>query len=112
MNRIILHGTICKDAEVFSVYGENTPLVSFVVKDYGKPGTFNEEPLTIQVHFKKDVGLRLVPELVKGREVNLYGSITQKNYVTTSNEFKSKIYMIADYIEFVGKHKSCLGECA
>ncbi len=105
MNRITLHGTICKDAELFNVYGDDVPLVSFVVKDYGKPGAFNDEPLTLQVHFKRDIAPLLLPELVHGKEVNLFGSMVQKNYVTSSNEFRTKIYMIADYIEFVGKNE-------
>lgn len=112
MNRITLHGTVCKNAELFNVYGDDVPLVSFVVKDYGKPGAFNDEPLMMQVHFKKEIGVRLAGELTKGKEVNLYGFLTQKDYVTTANEFKSKIYMIAEYIEFIGKQSGRESEAA
>lgn len=105
MNRITLHGTVCKNAEMFDVYGDKAavPVVSFVVKDYGKPGSPSIEPLTMQVHFRKDVGISILPDLVRGREVNVYGSIVQKSFVTSTNEFRTKVYMIADYIEFIGK---------
>ena len=56
-------------------------------------------------HLSSKIAPLLMPELVHGKEVNLFGSMVQKNYVTSSNEFRTKIYMIADYIEFVGKNE-------
>ena len=61
MNRITVLGNLCADAEKFDVETRNgnSSYVSFFVADYGTP-TKKGDPLTLEVHFSKDVALKLL----------------------------------------------------
>lgn len=113
MNNITMHGRLGRDAEKFQVKtgnGEGT-MVSFLLIDYGLPNQ-KGEPMSIEVHFMKDIALSILPSLVKGKEVIVNGFLTEKNYVTKAGESKSKKYISASIVEFVGKSSANEGEAA
>ena len=101
-------GTVCKNAERYSVYGyeEKDPLVSFVVKDF-----MNEcgEPLKLQVHYMDFENTGIEKRLVRGQEVVVEGRLQQKSYITSGGEFRVKLYVKATSVHFV---KSKEGEAA
>ena len=109
MNRVTMHGRLADDAKSFLVNtGEKEmPMLSFSLLDYGTPHQKNV-PLIIEVHFMKDIGEKLLPDLVKGKEVVVDGFLTRKDYVTRSGIEKSKLYISASIVEFTGS--SCNAE--
>lgn len=105
MNVITMHGRLGRDAESFQVKskdGNEGTMVSFILIDYGLPNQ-KGEPMSIEVHFMKDIALSILPSLVKGKEVVVTGFLTEKDYVTRSGEAKSKKYISASIVEFTGK---------
>ena len=84
-------------------------MLSFSLLDYGTPNQKNE-PLIIEVHFSKEIGTKLFPDLVKGKEVVVDGFLARKDYVTRSGVEKSKIYISASIVEFTGKAHDATGE--
>ena len=100
MNRVTIHGRLANDAKSFLVNtGEKEiTMLSFSLLDYGTPNQKNE-PMIIEVHFSKEIGIKLLPDLVKGKEVVVDGFLARKDYVTRSGVEKSKIYISA--ISFV-----------
>ncbi len=105
MNVITMHGRLGRDAESFQVKskdGNEGTMVSFILIDYGLPNQ-KGEPMSIEVHFMKDVALSILPNLVKGKEVIVNGFLAEKNYVTKAGEAKSKKYISASIVQFVGK---------
>ena len=84
-------------------------MLSFSILDYGTPNQKNE-PLIIEVHFSKEIGTKLLPDLVKGKEVVVDGFLARKDYVTRSGVEKSKIYISASIVEFTGNAPDAKGE--
>ena len=113
MNRVPMLGRLAEDAKSFLVKTEETEtqMISFCLLDYGTPGRKNE-PIRMEVHFLKDIGLKLLPDLVKGKEVVVDGFLVRKDYVTRSGDEKSKLYLSASIIEFTGTSKIEEGEAA
>ena len=111
MNVITMHGRLARDAESFSVKTGNVEgtMVSFILTDFGLPNQ-KGEPMSIEVHFMKDVALSILPNLVKGKEVIVNGFLAEKNYVTKAGEAKSKKYISASIVQFVGKPLEKEGE--
>lgn len=105
MNSITLHGRIAKDATTTLINngGIETPLVTFSFQDSGTPYQKNE-PMFIEVHFMKDVAMHILPFLKKGKEVDIYGCLRFKNYVTANGESKQKYFVSADYIILCGNN--------
>ena len=105
MNRITVLGNLCADAEKFDVETRNgnSSYVSFFIADYGTP-TKKGDPLTLEVHFSKDVALKLLPDLKKGKEVLVDGFLVEKSYVTRAGVPKTKIYASANTVLFTGKN--------
>ena len=111
MNRVTIHGRLANDAKSFLVNtGEKEiTMLSFSILDYGTPNQKNE-PLIIEVHFSKEIGTKLFPDFVKGKEVVVDGFLVRKDYVTRSGVEKSKIYISASIVEFIGKAPDAKGE--
>ena len=109
MNRVTIHGRLANDAKSFVINtGEKEiTMLSFSILDYGTPNQKNE-PMIIEVHFSKEIGTKLLPDLVKGKEVVVDGFLTRKDYVTRSGIEKSKLYISASIVEFTGS--SCNAE--
>ena len=103
MNNINMLGRLANDAKSFSVMEDGTEkqMLSFSVLDFGTSGK-NEPPMILEVHFIKDVGVKLLPYLKKGKDVYIHGFMAHKKYVTTSGVEKEKFYISADYICFTG----------
>ncbi len=107
MNRVTILGRLANDAKSFSVKTGETEkqMISFSLLDYGTPGQ-KSEPMIIEVHFMKDIGVKLLPDLVKGKEVVVDGFLVRKDFVTRAGIEKSKIYISASIVEFTGlSHK-------
>ena len=103
MNRVTIHGLLADDAKSFLIKtgdGE-MPMISFSLLDYGTPGQ-KTEPMLVEVHFLKEIGPKLLPDLVKGKEVIVDGFLTRKDYVTRSGVEKSKLYISASIVELTG----------
>lgn len=98
-----MYGRLADDAKSFLVNtgDREMPMISFSLLDYGTPGQKND-PMIIEVHFLKEIGTKLLPDLVKGKEVVVDGFLTRKDYVTRSGIEKSKIYISASIVEFTG----------
>lgn len=99
-----MHGRLARDAESFPIKtgtGEGT-MISFQLVDYGLPNQ-KGDPMTMEVHFVKDIGLSILPNLVKGKEVIVNGFVAEKNYVTKAGESRNKKYISASIVQFVGK---------
>ena len=109
MNRVTIHGRLADDAKSFLVNtgDKEMPMISFSLLDYGTPHQ-KSEPMIIEVHFMKDIGAKLLPNSVKGKEVVVDGFLTRKDYVTRSGIEKSKLYISASIVEFTGS--SCNAE--
>ncbi|MCF0241820.1 MAG: single-stranded DNA-binding protein [Treponema sp.] len=103
-NSLTVHGRLTRDAESYLVkIGEKeSTMVSFPLIDSGLPG-HKGETFVIEVHFVKEIAKSILPYLVKGKEVIVHGFLAQKNYVTSSGESRSKLYVSANIVEFVGK---------
>lgn len=108
MAKVMLVGKLCADAESFDVETRNgkSQYVSFSVTDYGKPNKRNDkvDHITMEVHFSKEVALKLLPSLVKGKEVVVDGNLIQKDYVTRAGVPKTKLYVSADTVLLMGKN--------
>ena len=104
MNRVTILGRLADDAKSFLIKtgGGELPMISFSLLDYGTPGQ-KSEPMLVEVHFLKEIGPKLLPDLVKGKEVIVDGFLTRKDYVTRSGIEKSKLYISASIVEFTGK---------
>lgn len=103
MNRVTMLGNLCADAERFDVETRNgkSSYVSFSVVDFGTPNK-KGEPLTMEVHFSKEVGIKLCPSLLKGKEVLVDGFLVEKNYVTRDGVPKTKYYISANMVLLTG----------
>lgn len=104
MNNFSMHGIIGKDAECYEMedsYGKKN-LVSFVLYDYGVTNK-KVAPLSIEVHFSKDVAVTICPYLVKGKEVFVSGFLREKNYIDNSGNSHRKYYVSASSVEMSGK---------
>ena len=103
MNRVTVLGRLAEDAKGFLVNAgdKEMTMLSFSLLDYGTPGQ-KKEPVIIEVHFMNDVSTKLLPDLVKGKEVLVDGFLTRKNYTTRSGVEKSKLYISASIVEFTG----------
>lgn len=113
MNNITMHGRLARDAESFPIktgIGEGT-LISFQLLDYGLPNQ-KSEPMMMEVHFVKDIGVSILPNLVKGKEVIVNGFMAEKKYVTSAGDSRSKKYISASIVQFVGKSDEKDGEAA
>lgn len=96
-------GRLANDAKSFLVKtGESEmQMISFSILDYGTPGQ-KSEPVIMEVHFMKEIGMKLLPDLIKGKEVVIDGFLTRKDYVTRGGEEKTKLYISASIVEFTG----------
>ncbi len=85
MNRVTILGRLAEDAKGFLVNAgdKEKTMISFSLLDYGTPGQ-KKEPVIIEVHFMNDVSTKLLPELVKGKEVLVDGFLTRKDFITRS----------------------------
>ncbi|WP_178842332.1 single-stranded DNA-binding protein [uncultured Treponema sp.] len=103
MNYISLHGRIAKDATTTLINngGIETPLVSFSFQDSGTPYQKNE-PMFIEVHFMKEAAMHILPYLKKGKEVEIFGCLRLKNFITSSGIKSQKYFISADYIILTG----------
>lgn len=103
MNYITLHGKIVKDATTTLVNngGVETPLVSFSFQDSGTPYQKNE-PMFIEVHFMKEAAMHILPYLKKGKEVEIFGCLRFKSFITTTGTKGHKYFISADYIILSG----------
>jgi len=104
LNSLTMHGVIARDAEKYEVetdYGKKN-LVSFIVSDFGVPGN-KGSTFTIEVHFMKEVAEKLLPHLVKGKEVFINGFLSCKEYVTRNGDTRFKFYYSALSVELAGK---------
>ena len=103
MNRVTILGRLAEDAKGFLVNtgDKEMTMLSFSLLDYGTPG-HKKEPVIIEVHFMNDVSTKLLPDLVKGKEVLVDGFLTRKDYTTRSGVEKSKLYISASIVEFTG----------
>ena len=110
MNNVCIEGKITKDATKVLVNNEGTEtfLVTFTMLDTGLPYQ-KSSPMFIEVHFMNDVGTRLLPDLVKGKEVLVDGFLTRKDYTTRSGVDKSKLYISASIVEFTGSSAKAEG---
>ena len=106
MNYIVLHGQIVKDATstLIKEGTTETPLVTFTFQDSGTPYQRNES-LFIEIHFMKEAAMSLLPFLTKGKEVQIYGFLRHKDFVTSTGIKGEKYYIAADYIIMSGKFK-------
>ena len=105
MNIITMHGQLGRDAESFQVKakdGNEGTMVSFILIDYGLPNQ-KGKPMSIEVHFMKEIAVSILPSLVKGKEVVVSGFLAEKDYVTRAGEAKTKKYISASIVEFTGK---------
>ncbi len=103
MNYITLHGKIVKDASTTLVNngGIETPLVTFSFQDSGTPYQ-KSEPMFIEVHFMKEAAMHILPFLKKGKEVEIFGCLRFKSFVTSTGKTGQKYYVSADYIILSG----------
>ena len=110
MNRVTILGRLAEDAKGFLIKAgdKEMTMISFSLLDYGTPGQ-KKEPVIIEVHFMNDVGTRLLPDLVKGKEVLVDGFLTRKDYTTRSGVDKSKLYISASIVEFTGSSANAEG---
>ncbi len=99
MNHYSAIGNVMSDAESILVNddGYEKPLVTFSFMDKGTPYQ-KSEPMFIDVHFMKEAAMSILPYLVKGREVTIYGCLRSKKYVTKRGDQKQKYYISADYV--------------
>jgi len=104
MNNFSMHGIVGKDAECHEMvdsYGKKN-LITFVLYDYGVSNK-KTIPLSIEVHFSKDVAVTICPYLVKGKEVFVSGFLREKDYVDNSGISHRKYYVSANTVEMAGK---------
>jgi len=106
-------GRLANDAQKFPVRtgDKEMQMISFSILDYGTPGQ-KSEPVIIEVHFLKEIGVKLLPDLVKGKEVVVDGFLTRKDYVTRDGIEKSKLYISASIVEFTGTSQKEEGAAA
>ena len=116
MNDITMLGRLAEDAKGFTVKTEEgeSLLISFRLLDYGTPGQKKQiqksRPLTMEVHFLRETGSKLLTDLVKGKEVLVHGFMVQKDYVTKNGEERTKFYLSALVVQFTGCNENKEGE--
>lgn len=101
MNVTMVHGIINGDA-VVCCNPENkndVPLVVFYVKDFGN---HNCEPMVWQVKLKKKSAMNILSGLGNGKEVFVKGAVELKNYTTSFGEPRTRVTLIAEFVEFTG----------
>lgn len=112
MNDITMLGRLAEDAKSFTVKTEEGEalLISFRLLDYGTPGQKSQNqkngPLKMEVHFLKEIGSKLLQDLVKDKEVLVHGFLARKDYVTKNGDERSKVYLSASILEFTGRNKN------
>ena len=118
MNDITILGRLAEDAKGFTVKTEEgeSLLISFRLLDYGTPGQKNQiqknGPLSMEVHFLREPGSKLLTDLVKDKEVLVHGFMVRKDYVTKNGDERSKIYISALVVQFTGCNENKEGEVA
>ena len=113
MNDINMLVKLADDAKSFTIKEGNKEkqLVSFSVLDFGTSGK-TEVPMIIEVHFQKEVGIKLLPYLKKGKEVYVNGFVANKRYVTSAGIERDKYYVSADYVCLTGLSPKAEGVAA
>ena len=92
MNVITMHGRLGRDAESFQVKskdGNEGTMVSFILIDYGLPNQ-KGEPMSIEVHFMKDIALSILPSLVKEKGLCYKGRGSKEQEIHLS--FNRRVY--------------------
>jgi len=98
MNRIVLKGNLVDDPEVTQVGANDTDKCKFRVAS----NQFGGETLFLDIEAWRKTAVNCGKYLVKGSPVLVDGRLVQNNW-EKDGEKRSKVFISADAVEFLGK---------
>ena len=107
LNSILLEGNLVKDPE-YQVTAKGIPLCNFSIESnrfFKLDDEYQKEVSFFNITAWKRLAEACNQYLKKGRGVRIVGRLKQDRWKSTDGESRSRVYIIADHVEFKPDYK-------